>query len=94
MNSRTMDLNDSNNTVPKEKLLEKFRMVMSDTEELLRVTAKHSGVEAAAIRGRIQENLKVVKNSMFAAESAMIGYAREAENVTDRLAHNNVRYWY
>jgi len=89
-----MDLNDTNNTVPKEKLLEKFRMVMADTEELLRVTAQHSGVEAAAIRGRIQENLKVVKNSMVAAETAMIEYAREAENGTDKLVHNNARYWY
>ena len=47
----------------KEKLVQDFRSVVADAEELLRATAGQAGEKVAAARERIQENL-VAANSI------------------------------
>lgn len=73
----------------KEKLMQDFRMVMADAEELLRATAGQAGEKVAAARERIQENLATAKARLTDAESAMIGEAKHAAKATDEYVHDN-----
>lgn len=75
--------------VSKEKLMQDFRLVVTDTEELLRATAGVAGEKASAARERIQENLESAKARLSAAEEAFVARTKEAANVTDEYVHDN-----
>ncbi|MFZ5524984.1 MAG: DUF883 family protein [Pseudomonadota bacterium] len=73
----------------KEKLIQDFRMVVTDTEELLRATAGLAGEKVSAVRGRIQENLEIAKERLNAAEDAVVARTKEAAKATDEYVHEN-----
>jgi ElaB/YqjD/DUF883 family membrane-anchored ribosome-binding protein len=73
----------------KEKLMQDFRLVVADAEDLLRATAGQAGEKVAAARERIQENLATAKARLTEAESAMIGEAKLAAKATDEYVHDN-----
>jgi len=75
--------------VSKEKLIQDFRMVVTDAEELLRATAGQAGEKVSAVRGRIQENLEVAKERLNAAEDAVVARTKEAAIATDEYVHEN-----
>ena len=72
-----------------EKLMQDFRMVVADAEELLRATAGQAGEKASAARERIQENLATAKARLAAAEDAVVAKTRQAANATDEYVHEN-----
>ena len=73
----------------KEKLMDDLRLVVADTEELLRATANQAGEGAAVARARIQENLQVVKGRMVSAEEVLIERTRDAAKEADRYVRDN-----
>jgi len=73
----------------KEKLMDDLRLVVADTEELLRATANQAGEGVAVARARIQENLQVVKGRMVSAEDVLIEHARDAAKDADRYVRDN-----
>ncbi len=75
--------------VSKEKLMQDFRLVVTDTEELLRATAGVAGEKVTAARERIQENLAAAKARLSNAEDAIISKTKEAAKVTDVYVHEN-----
>lgn len=75
--------------IPKDRLVEDFRHVVADAEELLRATANQAGEGAASARARIQDSLKIAKARMVEAQGDVIERAREAARVTDQYAHDN-----
>jgi ElaB/YqjD/DUF883 family membrane-anchored ribosome-binding protein len=75
--------------VSKEKLMQDFRVVVTDAEELLRATAGLAGDKVSAARERIQENLTVAKVRLSAAEDAVVARTREAARATDEYVHEN-----
>jgi len=75
--------------ITKDKLIQDFRVVVTDTEELLRATAGLAGDKVAAVRGRIQENLEVAKARLSAAEEVVVARAKQAARVTDDYVHEN-----
>lgn len=75
--------------IGKEKLIQDFRVVVADAEELLRATAGHAGEKAAAARERIQENLAAAKARLTAAEEAVVAKTRQAAHATDEYVHEN-----
>lgn len=75
--------------VSKEKLMQDFRVVVTDAEELLRATAGLAGEKVSAARERIQENLASAKVRLSAAEEAMIVKTRQAARATDEYVHEN-----
>lgn len=85
MNAKT----NTSISVPKDKLMEDLRLVMTDAEELLRATASQAGEGAAAARARIQESLQVVKERLGEAETAVIERTRQAAKITDQYVHDN-----
>jgi ElaB/YqjD/DUF883 family membrane-anchored ribosome-binding protein len=73
----------------KDKLMQDFRLVVSDTEELLRATAGVAGEKVSAARERIQENLQSAKERLADAEEAFVARTKEAAKVTDEYVHDN-----
>lgn len=70
-----------------------LQFLVADAEELLYATASQAGIKAATSRARIQENLQVVKESMVAAEMAVIERTRQAAKLTELYVHDNVWNW-
>lgn len=89
MNTKTMESTSTRSAVPKEKLMEDLRLVMTDAEELLRATATQAGEGAAAATARVQESLQAIKERLVAAETAVIDRTRQAAKVTDQYVHDN-----
>jgi ElaB/YqjD/DUF883 family membrane-anchored ribosome-binding protein len=75
--------------VTKEKLMQDFRLVVTDTEELLRATAGVAGEKVSAARERIQEDLAAAKVRLVAAEEAVIAKTKQAARATDEYVHEN-----
>jgi len=73
----------------KEKLMQDFRMVVADAEELLRATAGVAGEKVSAARERIQENLVVAKARLADAEEAFVAKTKVAAKATDEYVHEN-----
>lgn len=77
------------NEVNKEKLMQDLRVVVADTEELLRATADQVGDRVASVRERIQINLASAKGRLAEAEQAVVERAKQAAHVTDEYVHDN-----
>lgn len=85
-------MSDAANEVSKEKLVQDFRLVIADAEELLRATASQAGEKVAAARERIQDRLHTAKIKLAEAEEAVLIRTREAARVTDEFVHD--KPWY
>ena len=79
--------NDAN--VSKDKLVEDFRAVVADAEELLRATANQAGEKVAAARERIQDSLHNAKVKLAQAEDIIVQRSRQAARATDDFVHEN-----
>ncbi len=75
--------------VTKEKLMADIRLVIADSEELLRATAGNAGDKVAEIRLKAQENLAAAKLKLAEAEVAMIDKAKAVGRATDDYVHEN-----
>ena len=89
MNMKTMSAKPANFTNSRDKLMDDFRLVVSDAEELLRATANQAGEGANSARARIQENLQVVKGRLIDAETAVIERTHKAAKDADQYVHDN-----
>lgn len=83
---------EAGNDAAKEKLVQDFKLVISDAEELLRVTASQAGEKVAAARERIQDRLHTARLKLEEAEEALMVRTREAVRVTDEFVHD--KPWY
>ncbi|MGH8338202.1 MAG: DUF883 family protein [Rhodoferax sp.] len=73
----------------KEKLINDVRVVISDAEELLRITASQAGEGAAALRGRIESGLKSARGDLAELQDAAVVKAKAAGRATDDFVHDN-----
>lgn len=80
---------DVGGEVSTEKLMQDFRVVVADAEELLRATANQAGEKASAARERIQETLAAAKARLDVAEQAVVAKAKQAASATDEYVHEN-----
>lgn len=69
--------------VVREKLVEDFRAVVNDTEELLRATAGQTGERIATARQRLEDSLRDTKRRIDEIEGDAIERARVAAKRTD-----------
>jgi ElaB/YqjD/DUF883 family membrane-anchored ribosome-binding protein len=83
---------EAGNDASKEKLVQDFKLVISDAEELLRVTASQAGEKVAAARERIQDRLHTARIKLEEAEEALMIRTREAARITDEFVHD--KPWY
>ena len=75
--------------VTREKLVADLRVVLADTEQLLKAVAAESGEKLAALRPRIEENLRSAKARLAEFEQAASDKARAAVEATDGYAHEH-----
>lgn len=73
----------------KEKFVSDIKVLVADTEELLRATASQAGEKAAVARERIQATLAATKAKLIDAERALVDKTKQAAKVTDDYVHEN-----
>jgi len=66
-----------------------FKVVVADTEALLKATANQGGEKLAEVRAKAEESLRVVKARMAEAQAALLVKTKEAAKVTDAYVHEN-----
>ena len=75
--------------VTKEKLFADVKLVIADTEDLLRATAGQAGDKIAEIRARTQDRLASAKIKLTEAEAVLVDKARQVGRVADDYVHDN-----
>lgn len=75
--------------VQKEKLMNDLRVVISDAEELLRMTAGEAGEGAADLRGRVQARMNQAKIELVHVQEAAVAKVKAAGHATDEFVHEN-----
>jgi ElaB/YqjD/DUF883 family membrane-anchored ribosome-binding protein len=75
--------------VSKEKLVSDLRVLVGDTEELLKATAGQAGEKIAVARERIQASLAIYKDKLLDAEQALREKTKEAARATDEYVHEH-----
>jgi ElaB/YqjD/DUF883 family membrane-anchored ribosome-binding protein len=71
----------------KERLVSDLRVVISDTEELLRATAGGAGEKAGELRERIAIRLRDAKERLADLEAALVDKTKAAARATDDFVH-------
>lgn len=73
----------------KDKLMSDLRVVISDAEELLRMTADEAGEGAADLRGRVQQRMNQAKAELVHLQVAAVAKAKAAGHAADEFVHEN-----
>lgn len=85
-------MSDDGNAGSRDKLVQDFKLVIADAEELLRATANQAGERVSAARERIEDRLHSAKIKVAEAEESVRLRTREAARVTDEFVHD--KPWY
>ncbi len=75
--------------VTREKLVADMRVVLADTEQLLKAVIGQSSEKLAALQPRIEENLRNAKARLAEFEQLASDKARAAAQATDSYAHEH-----
>ena len=75
--------------VTKEKLIADVKLVIADSEELLRATAGQAGDKIADLRAKAQDHLSSAKIKLADAEALMVDKAKAAGRAADDYVHDN-----
>ncbi|WP_153146896.1 YqjD family protein [Dechloromonas sp. H13] len=71
----------------KEKLVSDLKVVISDTEELLRATAGAAGEKVGDLRERLAIRLRDAKERVVDLEVALVEKSKAAARATDDFVH-------
>ncbi|MDR2838929.1 MAG: DUF883 family protein [Azonexus sp.] len=72
----------------KDKLVSDLKVVIADTEELLRETAGVAGEKAGQLRERLIVRLRDAKNRLIDMEQAVVEKTKAAARATDDFVHD------
>lgn len=72
-----------------DEVIADFKVVVADTEALLKATANQGGEKLAEVRAKAEESLGVVKARMEQAQAALLVKTKEAAKATDAYVHEN-----
>ncbi len=73
----------------KDKLISELRTVISDAEEMLRMTADEAGDSAAGLRSRIKDRMNKAKDDLTHLQDAAMAKAQEVGDAADEFVHEN-----
>jgi ElaB/YqjD/DUF883 family membrane-anchored ribosome-binding protein len=80
----------SNGTeVSRDKLVADFKLVISDAEELIKLTAGEAGSKLTEARGRLNERVAQAKERLADADAALREQTRKVAHATDDYVHKN-----
>jgi len=80
---------DTQAAISKDKLVQDFKIVVADAEELLKATASQAGEKVAAARERIQDSLHQARVKLAEAEDVIVQKGKLAARATDEYVHEN-----
>jgi len=80
---------DGTDIVNRDKLVADLKLVVTDAEELLKVTAGQAGDRVAAVRDKLQRGLEQAKAKLIKAEESAVEQTRAAARATDVYVHEN-----
>ena len=70
----------------RDRLIEDFKTVVHDAEELLK--ANQTGDKIGAVRGRAEESLREAKRKLNELEGSVVDRSKAAVKATDQLVHD------
>ncbi|MEQ6342436.1 MAG: DUF883 family protein [Gammaproteobacteria bacterium] len=73
----------------RDKLVEDFKAVIHDAEELLNATSDQTGDKIGAVRARAEASLREARRKLGDMESNLVGRTKAAAKATDQLVHEN-----
>ncbi|MDR3394040.1 MAG: DUF883 family protein [Parasulfuritortus sp.] len=82
-------MKELSDAVSSEQLIADFKVVVADTEALLKATANQGGEKLAEVRAKAEESIRVVKSRIADAQTAMLEKTRAAAKATDVYVHDN-----
>lgn len=77
------------NATQREKLIADLRVVVSDAEELLKLTAGEVGETAVGLRERLQDRLNQARHRLLTLQSTVSDNARAAGRAADDYVHDH-----
>ena len=80
---------DGTDIVTRDKLVADLKLVVTDAEELLKITAGQAGEKVAAVRDRVQRELDQAKVRIVALEDSALRQTKAAAHATDAYVHEN-----
>jgi len=78
-----------NADVSRDKLVSDFKVVVSDAEELLKLTAGQAGEKLTEVRARLGDRLSSAKDRIADVESAVVEQTKKVAYATDDYVHKN-----
>ena len=87
MNTRDMSMQKDPAHVTREQLINDFKVVVADTEALMKATAGQGGEALAALRARVNESLAAAKEKMIETEESLLAKSKVAAAATDQYVH-------
>lgn len=72
-----------------DKLINDFRQVVADSEELMRSLAALGGEKTATLRAGAEANLRAARARLGSLEAAAVERGRAAAAATDEYVHSN-----
>jgi len=79
----------TNTQTARDQLVDDFKKVIDDAEELLKVTANETGGKVGAVRERTEENLREARRKLNELEGDLVIQTRAAARATNELVHEN-----
>ncbi len=72
-----------------DKVVQDLKLVVADTEELLKATASQTGDRISAARIRAEESLRSARARLDDAQEAVMEKTKDAAKATDVFVHEN-----
>jgi ElaB/YqjD/DUF883 family membrane-anchored ribosome-binding protein len=73
----------------KDKIVDDLKSLISDAEELLKLTADQQGGKLDDLRARINGRVALAKDRLADAEAAIVDTGKKAVRATDDYVHEN-----
>ena len=73
----------------RKKLVDDFKALTTDTEELLRATANQTGERVSAARARVEERLRKAKEAADELRDDVLEHSRAAAEAADRTVRDH-----
>ena len=73
----------------KDKIVDDLKSLISDAEDLLKLTADQQGGKLDDLRARINGRVAVAKDRLADAEAAIVDTGKKAVRATDDYVHEN-----
>jgi ElaB/YqjD/DUF883 family membrane-anchored ribosome-binding protein len=72
----------------RDQLIEDFKRVISDAEELIKATANQTGDKVGAVRQKAEASLQEARRKLNEMEDNIVSRTKTAAKATDQLVHD------